>query len=823
MDLFARIEKDTGRRQLLYTHLYQVGELCAGALAPLGLESLGRLAGYLHDAGKATQEFQQYLLDNEQELKGKINHSYCGARWVNSQAKTVNRNAIGITATILCAAISSHHGRGLTDILNMEGEDALGKKISGNEKENYAEAIDNLTSRCFSEAELQALLQQAVREVAAFLSNMQNARSTIPAGQVYRSQYDFYVGLTCRLLHSCLVDADRYDAYCFANEVAPKNASALPWQAMREALDAYCVRKFKQDAPASSKLNALRDEVARQCLAFAKQPAGIYRLYVPTGGNKTISAMLFALSHTQQQQMQRIFYIAPYKTILSQNAAVYREALGMDELVLEHHGDATGKSSEGDTENLPEDSLETYELLCQRWSGNRVILTSMVQFLHTLFHGKATSSRRFSALARSVIILDEVQSLPPRFVAMFNSACDFLAECCGSTIVLCTATQPDLPAVDVPLRLSKPEDMVPMKLALDAGFRRTHVADHSRQEMTPQDIAEAAYTRYLARKSTLIILNTKADTLRVYGALEHSDVAAEHMFLLSTSLCPQHRNDTLGRLRDMLDGEQPVVCVSTQLIEAGIDISFDFVMRALAGLDSIAQSAGRCNRNADAVEPREVWVIRVRGENLDMLEEIRQAQTAAGKALDVFAKDAAKYGNDLLHPAIIKEYYGYYYNNSDALLYPASPQGSKDITEPTTLYDLLSGNRIARKNSTGKAYAQRCMAQSFRTAGYAVQAIEGDGYDVLVPYGAGRELIAEIEDYKKRSADREDQQLFAWLNDKLKQAQRYIVRVYPGAYYALRQQNALRTIGPQETVIALAEGYYDSTLGLKNEPGDLHT
>ena len=315
--------------------------------------------------------------------------------------------------------------------------------------------------------------------------------------------------------------------------------------------------------------------------------------------------MRYVVHYAKRFEKSRIIYVAPFNSILEQNAAVFRRFLPDDTEILEHYGDVI-------------DDDTRFRYYAENWSAP-VIATSMVQFFNTLFLGKISSVRRMRGLLHAVIIIDEVQSVPVECVTLFDLAVNFLAEICGCTVVLCSATQPTLSEeIKHPLLLSAKDELVENRLAYTeafGGYTYAQTADFAMEK------AEAA-------KSVLLIVNTKEAAKTIYALLKErlpKDVTIVH---LSTQMCPSHRKSVLAALKKHLDKGDRTVCVSTQLIEAGVDISFETVIRSLAGLDSIIQSAGRCNRNRETALGQ-VYVIRIADENISRIQAIK-----TGAAID---------------------------------------------------------------------------------------------------------------------------------------------------------------------------------------------
>jgi CRISPR-associated endonuclease/helicase Cas3 len=332
----------------------------------------------------------------------------------------------------------------------------------------------------------------------------------------------------------------------------------------------------------------VRDDVLAACLEAAERRPGLFSLTVPTGGGKTLSGLAFALKHAATHGLRRVIYVAPYLSILDQNARVVREALGVgrdDPAVFEHHSLA---EPPGD-EDMNETTRAAAARRAENWDAP-VVLTTSVQFFESLFSNRPGRCRKLHNVARSVVLLDECQTLPPEQVAPTCSMLGLLASQLGCTAVLCTATQPAFDHADMPERLQGVTEIAPPGLDLFARLRRVRVAWPRRDE-PPLEWPEVA-ARMRDGSAALCVVNTRRAAREVFAVLKDDGDA----FHLSTSMCPAHRLAVLDEVRRRLRDGSPCFLVSTQLIEAGVDVDFPTVLRELAPLEAVVQAAGRCNR-----------------------------------------------------------------------------------------------------------------------------------------------------------------------------------------------------------------------------------
>lgn len=785
-------ENGNRRIQTLVEHCRNVARLCAEACRPIGLENLGYLTGLLHDMGKAATPVQEHLW---QQTKQKLNHSAAEMRWLWEVCRT-GGTARRLTAQIAAIAIGCHHS-GRCDCIAPDGSEPwLERMYSSQAQPMYEESVEAFFSSCCTKEEVLTLVGKAVKEISTIYKRLSSVLPAKPGlqGNTLNDALRFALGFMQRFLFSALVDADWTDTSCFMdNKPLPQQAEGAQRQSIWNKLSEN-TEDYLNGLPAVYSIDSLRREISNQCLAAARERSpGIYRLYIPTGGGKTYSGLRFCIEMARRQNAQHIFYFSPYKSITRQNADCIRNALG-EEFVLEHHSDLTFEESE-------EEAREQWLAQSQRWQGTPVICTTMVQFLNSLFAAPRQNVRRLSALAGSVLLFDEIQSLPLQHVCLFNLAVNTLAHLLGCTAVLCTATQPELAQAEYPVAFSPDMDIVTDYEERFRQFRRTRIIPRlvPGGERAPA-IADFIMELLKENRSILVILNTKSAVNKLYEALEPQMPEDTPLFCLTTYLCSKHREDVIRQITRRLSDKQPVVCISTQLIEAGVDLSFDCVVRSMAGLPSIAQAAGRCNRHGeDGWRP--VYLIDCADENLTRLKEIDNARQATRRLLESLPE-----GSDLLSPQIIQAYYGIYYGEPQQRLgmrYPVP-----EVSSQATLVDLLSSNRDAVQAYTGEGHPEPDtgkLRQAFGTAEALFDAIPDETVPVLVPYKEGAEKLLELQSGRS--------------NLQLSSLQPYTVSISRGELNRLG--DAVHPI-LNGAVLALQEGFYDEAhKGLLFSPSPL--
>ena len=799
----AHIRKgDNGEEiQKLLEHLEQAAIYASDALQRKYFQACVQLIALIHDMGKATVDYQRYLkkaADGEKVVRGSVNHTFAAVRWILERYKDTKRwgRYASFTADLLAYASGAHHG--LFDCVDPNHRSGFQNRL---EKEgiSYEEAVKNFFSECMTEETLDELFAEAVKEV-------ETAIGCIAPQAKIEEEFFFLLGLLGRLLLSAVVEGDRRDTAEFMNDLSfPKFRSqdtlTILWTELSERADSK-LDALEQENP----IQKARRIISWQCREMAKKGGGVYRLNVPTGAGKTLSSLRFALHHAKEWGKSRIIFTSPLLSILDQNAKEIRKYVERNDLILEHHSNVVRPQKSG-----KEDELDEMELLMETWDVP-IILTTLVQFLNTLFDGSMSSIRRFHALCDSVIVIDEVQTVPEKLLSMFNLAVDFLTSICGATVVLCSATQPCLEELEHPIYVPI-RDMVPYDPALWETFQRTKLVDSGKYEL--EDIPVFAMDILAEADSLLIICNTKTEAQKIYLAIPEDQCLKFH---LSAAMCATHRIETIDRLNATLkdtERTEKVVCVSTQVIEAGVDISFARVIRLTAGMDNIVQAAGRCNRHGESKEPVPVYVITCQREELKHLPEIRRAKEAACALLQTFQKHPERFDHDLFSDAAIQQYYRSLYAKEDEE--KVSRQNGLVQVDGviTSLFSLLSTNKDFVDAAFGTECEQYTLWQAFRTAGKNFSVFEENTVDVLVPYGEGKDLVLELGSLLLPYDLGEIKQV-------LERVKRYTVSLYEWQRKILDQEGVLMPLAGG-SILTLLDGHYDAETGLSIEQGTTET
>lgn len=769
MEFAAHIKEE--KIQTVSEHCLNTAELCERYAASFGCCNIGKIQGLLHDAGKLTEEFNDYIRGISNVSRGSIDHSYSGARYLDEISQNTSYHKM---ACLAARTIISHHG--IHDWVDDNYHDYYNERIS--KSKGYDEVRSNL-HMIAEEAELSELLEKAGDEYLALKNDITKLSKGRKKG---KEEYAFYLGMLERILQSVLIDADRSDTAHFMNGTplsSDTDVSAL-WAAMDERMN----EKLGGFADKTDRISLQRKNISDRCAAFAKNEVKVCRMIVPTGGGKTLSSLRFAIKYCMEHDMERIIYTAPFMSILEQNSDEIRKISG-DEFFTEHHSNALAEL-DPETES---NEYEEYELHTERWDSP-VIATTMVQFLNTLFSGKSSSIRRMHRLSKAVIIIDEVQSIPVKCVNMFNLAVNFLTNICGAVVVLCSATQPVNEETDYPMVIDEKCSMTGDYKEDFEVFRRTDIIPHiDPYGYSYEETAEFCMEKFHDAGNLLAIVNTKSAALKLYSLISERCGNDTEVIHLSTNMCPQHRKDRINCIRKLLHEQKHVICITTQLIEAGVDISFRCVVRSMAGLDSAAQAAGRCNRHGEAGKVCPVYIIKLKEERLGSLKDIVFAQNISLQMMD-----SGRY-SDYQSAETISDYFRMLFRQRKGEL-------SYNTYDKETLLGYLSLNKNRREVSpkTSDQYG----SQAFRTAGSLFEVIDSNTKDIIVPYNEeARELIVRLEREKKN------------VNPILRKLQKYTVSVYSGTERKLSENHSFRVL---DCGAAVLDGeYYDDVVGIKLE------
>lgn len=799
----AHADAKTQRTQSVRTHNMNVAHLMVKNCPLEILKNIAWVCGVMHDCGKYGSDFVDYMEDilkrGELALRRHIDHSTAGGRLVRQLAEADPRDKYQLAAKLISTAIYSHHG--LMDCIDLDSGRSL-EELRGKKDIQYSDIVDRYFKyhdRHVLDDYLGKANEDAVQLRKDIMGKIKKD-ATSPYGVK-----NFYLGMFERLLLSLLIDSDWSDTASFMNDTKlPERLSADAVQAIwNQAIEHFekHMEGLARSAKKKSPLNNYRQEISDACHTAALTDDRLYGLTVPTGAGKTLSSLRFALYHARKYHKQHIIYIAPYNSILEQNAAEIRSAVGDGSMVLEHHCNIINEDA---------DVEEKYRYLTETWDSP-IIVTTAVQILNTLFSGAHRDIRRLYSLCNSVIIFDEVQAFPVRCTELFNLAVNFLEAFCNTTVVLCSATQPSLAKLPKN-RVFEWREMSGDVQKYAEAFWRVTIEDKTQMTgkgMEVPDLVDFVGQVFPNEQSILIIVNTKKCASDVYRALETAFGDSCELYHLSTNMCPQNRKDALEEIKAALDEQKKVICVSTQLVEAGVDFSFSCVIRSLAGLDSIIQAAGRCNRHKRGDTLGHVYIVKMSpdAERLSGLREIRMAQDAMKEVLYQYSLSPERFDNRRDSEKAIKYYYELFFRMADETNYPFGGYGAG-----ANLVDLLSNNRLgcgqfSRVHGNGMAL-DRMLNQSFKKAGELFQVIPDDEkIQVVVEYDQNsRDLIQSINRPYVDAATRKR---------CLRQLQLYTV----GISETLRNQlsNAINRIC-EDKILVLAGAYYDSKIGVTESP-----
>lgn len=764
MDRFAHSVpgKPEAAWEPLSAHLEAVGRRAAEFAEPFGASAVAQAMGMLHDIGKYSLTYQSYIRQSHDDNVGRRgpDHSTAGAQ---EALKAYDK----ITGRVMAFGIAGHHG-GLMD----------GQKL----EERLRKPLDEYAGW---------------RACVADLPTVDILNQTVPKRTQNAIGKGFSAAFMIRMLFSCLVDADFLETerfYAASRNDRPPERGGVIGEKHRAAVRAHMARHRGDD----TEVNRLRSAILDHANGKALLPPGLFTLTVPTGGGKTLTSLSFGMEHALAHDLRRLVYVIPFTSVIEQTAAVFRDDVGLGNAVLEHHSSFDWDRREPETGNDSEEEgisgIAKLRRDAENWDAP-IVVTTAVQFFESLFAARTSKARKLHNLARSVIVIDEAQSIPVHLLRPCLAVIDELARNYGATVVLCTATQPALREQDgallqtdemkrhgerAGLHIPAERELAPDPPALYQKLKRVEV-EWRREPVNDAEIA----ARFAEQPQMLCIVNSRAHARELYAAIDRQ-AGAVH---LTTLMCAKHRRAVLAKVREDLKAKRPVRLVATSLIEAGVDVSFPEVWRAATGLASIAQAAGRCNRSGELGDLGAAFgraiVFEPAGRDLPPAIE-----AFYGPARDVLRSVR----DDVLGLKTIHDYYR-------ALYWRAGPAA---LDRPTPL-DAAPIIRSIRENRGALNFPFAAIADAFRL-------IDDRMEPVIVPWDDdARSAIAAL-----RCAEFPP----AGVQRKLQQ---YVVPVRRNVREAMLLVGAIQRIRPEEFgdrfVVLESSSLYDPDLGLGlNDP-----
>ena len=715
---------DKSEWQRLVDHLNNTAKIAADLGRDAEISELARIAGLAHDLGKYSQAFQQRL----DGAKHRVDHATAGAQEIWKLYGQTHK----WQALILAYAIAGHHG-GLPDygsLTDLGGEGTL------------------LARRDPAKTKL--------HDYSAYKTEIDISALSLPALALKRTQnMGFSCSFLTRMLYSTLVDADWLETETFCNEDGKPRGGYESIEVLSSRFNDF-LEQF--DDPKTA-INQKRSETLNACLSKSDLPQGIFTLTIPTGGGKTLASMAFALHHAVKHGLKRIIYVIPFTSIIEQNAAVFKDCLG-EENVLEHHSNFDWEQvkrrpnveGQDDETNRADEKLK---LAAENWDIP-IIVTTNVQFFESLFANKKSRCRKLHNLAKSVIIFDEAQTLPREFMKPCMLAVQELILNYGASAVFCTATQPILKQFmsDMP----DFTELAPDPQGLFSFYKRVHVKQSG--TLTDGELLD----NIQAYQQALCIVNTRKHAKGLFDRL-----ADNGRFHLSTLMCPAHRKTVLLEVRNRLKNGEPCRVISTQVMEAGIDVDFPVGFRALAGLDSIIQAAGRVNREGKNPQGGEMFVF--------------EPDTEFIKRTPTFIRQTAEAARSILRE------------------HGADPASMAAIQAYFSLLDVLQDPKRSADAKEILIHLDRNDGFDFKTAAEKFKLIDNNTVAVIIPYNdEARELIKKLA-YMPHPTK------------ILRQLQSYTVNIYEREFEALNIQGVIEMAADVYAVLN-DMSFYDEKTGI---------
>jgi len=656
--------------QLLKDHLLAVQKEAADRGRKFGAGKAAGQAGLFHDIGKYTKPYQKRLRGGPA-----VDHATAGAKMVDTLAETAIDRAM---AQLIAYAIAGHHG-GLPDM----------HRETGSLDERLKKELDSLDPTWKLE------IRSDITDLRPERFKLGKDNETIA----------FQLSFLTRMIFSCLVDADFRDTENFYATAEGKTVDR-DWPMLSEVVDQLLnnLNDHLAGFDSKGKVNRLRREILAHVRAQAHGSPGLFSLNVPTGGGKTLTSLAFALDHAKAHGLERIVYAIPFTSVIDQTAAIFRKVLG-NRVILEHH------SAIDETRFTQREGGEKLRLAMEDWAAP-IVVTTNVQLFESLFSHRPSRCRKLHNLTRSVIVLDEAQTIPLHVLRPSVAALDELARNYGSSIVLCTATQPALKAPDFKGGFDQVRELAPNPPRLHRQLARVTISHEG--ALSDEDLLNSLSQT----KQGLVIVNSRKHALALFQQAKEYEL--EGIIHLTTRQYAAHRRRILEGVRQRLAADKPCRLIATSLVEAGVDLDFPRVWRAEAGLDSIAQAAGRCNREGN-------------GEKSDSIVTVFQSEEyPSPPELSQLAGDMQRimgHHNDLLSPEAMEDYFQeVYWRKGDGLgddilrKFKADQNGTSfSFREVGETFRLIQSGQepviIARKEKAHEAV--RALAYAERPGGIA--------------------------------------------------------------------------------------------------------
>lgn len=789
MEVIAHNNKELGISQDLKDHLLMVANLSKGSSK---FPNMSYVIGLVHDLGKSDPYWQGYIRG---KVKGKVKHSDAGAKYLMQLSE--DKDSIQkLYLRVMAYVVSSHHGQynnlqsGNNGLVINYLEDRIKYDEVKDSPYNYGEVI-RYTKQL--ESDLGVNIGDVIGKGYEEFKELIKAQFPKISGQGREAiVLNHFIGVLVRYLLSILKTSDIYDTITWDKGVI--SIDEVDWGIYVDKIE----DRYLQFKGSDSELNKVRMSISDEVLSkVSSVKGGIIKLDLPTGAGKTLTALRYALHSCKLKGYKRIFYVAPFLSVLEQNAREIRNVIGNDDIILEHHSNYIKDDSDDEVEDS--NKLKGLDSI---WS-EPIVLTTLVQFINTLYGVKSDNFRRFSYLQDSILIFDEIQSLPMSHYHLFNLMLNRLSDIFNCHVITCSATQPYLEDINItyPLIYNR-EDTLIQHINKDV-FKRTE----DRLLMGIKD--ELGLVKHISgnhsNDSVLVVLNSKKGVSDLYDCLKE-EFPNKQIYYLSTNLYPKHRLSVIQDIKERLSKDEDIIVVSTNLIEAGVDLDFGVVYRNISSASSLVQSRGRCNRNG----LRDIGYFYV----INIVEEA----VKSGKLKEV--SDAIKLTNDILpkdrHNVVVdiddfsKRYYDILYKrnkHNNAVRIVDVMDTPIDLGyETVNLLDEFSVNEELLSKVEGfKKYG---VYGNYKTVGDHIGLIKNDGYTVIVETDDNKELINNLR-YKIGNN-------ISIYND-LKSLQVYTITIYLKEYL----ETVCENLG--NGVYLLLDGNYDTTKGFIPDSSGLFT